>query len=169
MKKVIKCGLDSASIGRAINELRAYRESLDKKVAELVQMLTMDGVVVARTWVAVAQGGFHDASVDYLINSVGDITAAQISLNGKDALFIEFGAGIHYNGSDPPHAAQFGYGVGTYNPSSDNAFNPDGWYYYNGTQRVHSYGTEGTYPLYHAAENARNNAIQKAVEIFSRS
>jgi hypothetical protein len=90
-------------------------------------------------------------------------------MSGKDALFIEFGAGIYYNGSDPPHAQEFRYGVGTYNPASDNAFNPDGWYYWTGTERKHSYGTEGTYPMYHAAETARNNAIKNAIEVFNRS
>ena len=167
--KVIKCGLDSASINNAIKELREYRESLNAKIKELVESLTSEGVEVARTWVQVAQGDASDVAVDFLINSAGDITMAQIMLTGKDALFVEFGAGIYYNGADTPHAAEFGYGIGTYNPSSDNAFNPNGWYYWTGTQRVHSYGTEGTYPLYHAAENARNKAIQKAIEIFSRS
>jgi hypothetical protein len=100
------------------------------------------------------------------VDSSGNIHTAIISLEGEDALFIEFGAGIHYNGSDPPHAAEFGYGVGTYNPASDNAWNPDGWWYWTGTERKHSYGTEGTYPVFHAAENMRNQLIMKALQIF---
>ena len=164
----IKCDLSASSIDNAIKQIREYRESLNERVKELVTNLTMEGVEVAKTWVQVSQGDSHDASVDYLINAVGNIAAARIALSGKDALFIEFGAGVHYNEADTPHAAQFGYGVGTYNPSSDNAFNPDGWFYWTGTERVHSYGTEGTYPLYHAAENARNKVIMKAVETFAR-
>ncbi len=168
MSTVIKCDLSESSINDAIKQIREYRQKLEERVKELVTTLTMEGVEVAKTWVQVAQGDSHDASVEYLINDNGDICLAQIILSGKDALFIEFGAGIHFNEADPPHAAEFGYGVGTYNPASDNAFNPDGWYYWTGTERVHSYGTEGTYPLYHAAENARNNVITKAVEAFAR-
>ena len=169
MSKVIKCKLDSASIGQAIKELQDYRKGLEDKVRQLVESLASDGVEVAKAWIMASQGDSEKPSAGYTVDSAGDITKAYITMQGKDVLFIEFGAGIHYNGNDTPHASEFGYGVGTYNPSSDNAFNPDGWYYWTGTERVHSYGTEGTYPMYHAAENARNTAIKKAIEIFSRS
>lgn len=169
MSKVIRCKLDSASIGQAIKELQDYRKGLEDKIRQFVESLANDGVEVAKAWIMASQGNSEKPTVSLQVNPAGDITRAQITMTGKDVLFVEFGAGIHYNGNDTPHAAKFGYGVGTYNPSSDNAFNPDGWYYWTGTERVHSYGTEGTYPLYHAVENARNTAIKKAIEIFSRS
>lgn len=169
MSKVIKCKLDSASIEQAIKELQEYRKGLDDKVRQFVESLAHDGVEIARAWVMAARGDSERPTVAVQIDPAGDITKAQITMTGNDVLFIEFGAGIHYNGNDTPHAAEHGYGIGTYNPNSDNAFNLDGWYYWTGTERVHSYGTEGTYPMYHAAENARNTAIKKAIEIFSRS
>jgi hypothetical protein len=156
----------SGSLTDAIKKIKAYREDIDNKLDELVRTLADNGVTVARSWLGATQGDSTRASVGLEVDSSGNIHTAIISLEGEDALFIEFGAGIHYNGSDPPHAAEFGYGVGTYNPASDNAWNPDGWWYWTGTERKHSYGTEGTYPVFHAAENMRNQLIMKALQIF---
>lgn len=158
----------TGSIDEAIKQLKGYRKELLDKLERLVHVLANDGVVVAKSWLAAAQGDSQRAGVGLDVDREGNITMAVIHLSGEDALFVEFGAGFYYNAQDPPHAAEFGYGVGTYNPDSDNAWNPDGWYYWTGTQRVHSYGTEGTAPLFRAAENIRNSYIIKALEIFKR-
>lgn len=154
------------SINEAIKALKTYKQKVYEKLERLTQVLADNGVVVAKSWLGATQGDSLQAKVGLEIDNDGNICRAIIHLSGKDALFVEFGAGFYYNSTDPPHAEEFGYGVGTYNPSSDNAWNPDGWYYWTGTERIHSYGTEGTYPLYHAAENIRNNCIIKALEIF---
>lgn len=154
------------SIDEAIKQLKDYRKGILDKLERLVHVLANDGVVVAKSWLGATQGDSQRAGIGLDLDREGNISMAVIHLSGEDALFVEFGAGFYYNASDTPHAAEFGYGIGTYNPSSDNAWNPDGWYYWTGTQRVHSYGTEGTYPLYHAAENIRNSYIIKALEIF---
>ena len=154
------------SINEAIKQLKEYRKELLDKLERLVHELANDGVVVAKSWLSATQGDSQRAGVGLEVDREGNITMAVIHLSGEDALFVEFGAGFYYNAQDTPHAKEFGYGVGTYNPSSENAWNPDGWYYWTGTQRVHSYGTEGTYPLYHAAENIRNSYIIKALDIF---
>ena len=155
----------SGSIDEAIKQVKAYRKRLEQKIEELVRVLANDGVVVAKSWLGATQGDSTRAAVGLEIDSAGDIQRAMITLSGEDALFVEFGAGIYYNGSDPPHASEFGYGVGTY-PGQTHAFQ-HGWYYYDESgYKTYSHGTEGTYPLYHAAENIRNTAIIKALSIF---
>ena len=99
-----------------------------------------------------------------------DRVKAVIFLQGKDALFVEFGAGIYYNNGDAhPLAAEFGYGVGTY-PSKNGhnrAINPGYWWYKddNGTLNL-SLGTKAAKPMYEAAQNARNTAIMTAMSVF---
>ena len=153
------------SIDEAIKKIEAYRKDIEDKLGELVRILANDGFVVARSWLGATQGDSTRASVGLDFDEAGNIHSAVINLSGQDALFVEFGAGYYYNASDPPHAAEFGYGVGTY-PGQKYAFQR-GWYYYDEMGNLtYSHGTEGTYPLYHAAENIRNTAIIKALSVF---
>ena len=163
---VIKCTLDTNSIQAAIDEIRAYREDLNNKLQQFVSLLVQDGVTVANARLSSTKGDSTQGTIGFGLNNDGDIVSAIISLEGKDALFIEFGAGIAYNtGMQHPDAEENGYGPGTY-PSKtppNKAINPGYWYYGSGKRSI---GTEASMPMYHAAETIRNNAIQRASEIF---
>lgn len=169
--KTIKVELDARSIENAIKELRDYRDGITVKLNTMIDQLTQEGIQVANYYVSAARGDSKDATVGYNITSDGDIVKAVIFLEGTEALFIEFGAGISYNtGPEHPKAEEFGYGVGTY-PSKhppNRAINPGRWVYdhYDDGTPIWSIGTEGTMPMYRAAENARNKAIAKAIEVF---
>lgn len=165
--------LSTRSLTNGIKELNDYRRSLEQKTQDLIIALKEDGVQVANAYLASTVGDSTEGTIGFQVDHSGDISKAVIFLSGKDALFIEFGAGIAYNtGAQHPYAGELGYGVGTY-PSEhppNKAMNP-GWWVYghdDGTPLI-SIGTQASMPMYHAAENARNTAIKKAMEIFSRS
>ena len=166
----IKVELSTSSIDAAIKQLRDYRQRINEKMEEFVRILANDGVVVANASLASVEGDSTDASVGVEVNAEGNIVKAVIFLQGKDALFVEFGAGIYYNNGDAhPLAAEFGYGVGTY-PSKNGhnrAINPGYWWYKddNGTLNL-SLGTKAAKPMYEAAQNARNTAIMTAMSVF---
>lgn len=171
MSKVIKCKLDTNSLQKAIDELEEYQDELTSKLYRFMDVLIQDGITVANAWLGSTLGDSTDAEIGYGINQDGDILFATVSLEGPDALFIEFGAGIAYNtGTQHPYAGAFGYGVGTY-PSKhppNKAINPGRWVYgheEDGTP-IWSIGTQASMPIYHAAETIRNNAIKRAIEIF---
>lgn len=170
--KNIKIKLDPNSVDKAIAELKDYRKGLQDKLKILIGQLTQDGVEIARIQVTASQGDSKDAFVDYVVDSSGEIIKASIFLQGSDALFIEFGAGIYYNnGNAHPQSTEFGYGVGTY-PSEhppNRAINPGYWWYKGEDGSKHlSLGTEATMPIYHAGQTIRNNLIQKAIDNFMR-
>ena len=169
MSMVIKCTLDTNSIQAAIDEIRAYREDLNKKLQQFITTLLQDGVTVANARLSSTVGDSVQGVIGFGVNNGGDIVSAIISLEGADALFIEFGAGIAYNtGIQHPDADEFGYGPGTY-PSKhppNKAINPGYWFYREDGELVKSIGTQASMPMYHAAETIRNNAIQRASEIF---
>ena len=170
--KNIKIKLDPNSVDDAIAELKAYRASLMDKLKILIGQLVQDGVEIARVKVSASQGDSTDAYVDYTVSPEGDIVKASIFLQGTEALFIEFGAGIAYNtGEQHPKADEFGYGPGTY-PSKhppNKAINPGYWFYRDDSKNLQkSIGTEATMPIYHAGNTIRNNLIQKAIENFVR-
>lgn len=160
-----------SSCQKAIAEIEAYKNEIKQKLTTLVNSLVNEGIKVAAIRISSAQGDSIPPSVNYEINSDGDIIRATISLTGHDALFIEFGAGIAYNtGKQNPWSSELGYGPGTW-PSEhppNRAINPGRWIYGHNDDGspIWSIGTEATMPLYGAYESVRNNAIRQAVEVF---
>ena len=171
--KTIKIELNPNSVDKAISELKSYRKGLHDKLKLLVGQLIQDGVDVANVQVSASQGDSIDAHVEYFIDATGEIIKALIYLQGKDAVFIEFGAGIAYNtGVQHPKADEFGFGPGTY-PSKhppNKAINPGRWVYGHNDDGspLWSVGTEATMPIYYAAETIRNKFIQRAIDDFMR-
>lgn len=174
MAKVIKCDLSVDSLENAITELEEYRKSITDKLDAFITALLSVGISEAKSRLASTIGDSTSASIGSSIPvKTGNKIVATIFLIGKDALFIEFGAGIYYNnGNAHPDAAQFGYGVGTYpskNPPNK-AINPGYWYWYedtgNGKVAHLSLGTKASMPIFFASETMRNQAIQKAIEVF---
>ena len=169
MSKVIKCKLDTASLENAIKELQDYRKGIEDKVIVFVNLLLQDGIVVANARLGSTIGDSTDAIVGFNVNDGGQLVSAEISLSGRDALFIEFGAGIAYNtGNQHPKASEFGYGPGTY-PSKhppNRAINPGRWVYRENGEKVWSIGTMASMPIYHASEEIRNKITQRAKEVF---
>lgn len=173
MKKNIKCELDQTSLDKAMKELTDYKNSINDKLRQLVTLLLQDGIEVAKASLASTVGDSDVAGTvadGFIVDSSGDIVKAIVFLSGKDVLFIEFGAGIAYNtGQQHPLAGQFGYGIGTY-PSKHppNRAMEGRWVYghdENG-KPLWSNGTGASMPMYHAAENMRNKAIMRAMEVF---
>lgn len=170
MSKVIKCKLDVDSLEKAINELDTYQEELMSKLEAFMDALLSVGIAEASKRASSYAGDSKPANVvaEYVLKSK-DKLLATVALVGEDAIFIEFGAGIAYNtGTEHPKASEFGYGVGTY-PSKhppNRAINPGYWFYRENGELKKSIGTQATMPIYFASETMRNNAIQKALEIF---
>ena len=173
MSKIIKCKLDTASLDAAIKEIQDYRQNIEDKVIEFVNLLIQDGVAVASARLSSTIGDSTDAAVNFSVNDNGETVSAEIDLNGTEALFIEFGSGIAYNtGVQHPQADEFGYGPGTY-PSKhppNKAINPGRWVYGhddNGDP-LWTIGTQASMPIYYASEEMRNKVIQRAKEVFRR-
>lgn len=165
MSKDIDIRMSTKSLNDAINALKSIEDDFMRKFDIFFRILVNDGVQVARTWISTGSGIERNANVAYQVNNNGDIAVAMIQMTGKDALFVEFGAGIYFNPSDPQHASKYDMGVGTY-PGQTHAFDNVWWYYGPNGESVYTHGTEGTYPMYHASENIQNNAIKKALQIF---
>ena len=163
----IKMVLSSDSVSNAIRELEEYRDSLVDKNYLFIKRLSDLGYAVIENNIALAEGaGDPPPHTTVKIHSFGDYCEAIVTSQGKEILFIEFGAGIHYNKSDPEHAKEFGYGVGTY-PGQTNAFNEDGWYYKDDAGYLqHSYGTKATSPMLRASHEIIANIRKIAREIY---
>lgn len=169
--RTIPLQLSNDSIRDAISEINDYKNEIMEKLNDYVDALVKEGKATAEERVSSAQGDSVNVSVDAFVQeSDKNSVLESIDLIGEDCVFIEFGAGIHYNnGNGHPLAGQFGFGVGTY-PSEhppNRAINPGYWYYKGDDGNLHlSLGTEATMPLYSAGETMREKAAEKASEVF---
>lgn len=172
MKK-IDMTLSVNSINSAIEQLEQYKKELIKKNEIFVNRLAQYGLNVVNMKVLQSRGDSEDAKSKMQINSMGEVTYAELHLSGKDVLFIEFGSGIYYNqGNEHPLAGQFGYGVGTY-PGQTHAYE-DFWFYTSkdGSSNIShgstniSHGTEATMPMYNSVIEMYKQIYSIAKEVF---
>ena len=143
-KKVISFGLSEQDIDRALKELEQYKQEiiqktnlLREKVAQRLADESQSGFAQAVSDTIVLKGGsvvdLH-SQVDVSVDNRGSVTV--VIASGEDAIWIEFGSGVYYNGSPGtsphPSGAELGFVIGGYG---------DG----NGKKKVWGYKDE-TYP-----------------------
>lgn len=167
--KVISFSLNAASIDRAILEIEAYQDDFEQKCALLRQK-----VAERIRWSA--ERGFSNALVsDIIIGDYEPVNDVQVSVtnegnvsvviaSGNEAVFIEYGAGVYYNGNpgDSPHpwGLQQGYVIGAYGKGKGvrNAWNID--------KATVTHGTPAAMPMYRGAEEAIRAIDEIVREVF---
>ena len=169
-RRVIKCGLSQKSIQNAINQLKSYQNELKNKNELFVQRLAELGIPIIDQNIAMAQGDSDKNHNTYIkINRFDDYAQATLVCEGSGLLFIEFGAGIYYNGaagsSPHPKGEDFGYTIGSYGQGKGKN---ESWVYVaDSGEWVRSYGTEATMPVYKASVEIVQNIRRIAKEVFS--
>lgn len=169
MAKKIGISLSSKSIQNALKEIEAYKKQFIDRNELFVRRLAELGVPVIDQNIAAAHGDSDKNHNTYIkINSFGSYSEAKLVVEGSDLLYIEFGAGIRYNGSagtsPHPKGEEFGYTIGSYGKGKGKN---DFWFYYADTgEAVMSHGTEATMPVYRASQEIIQNIRRIAREVF---
>lgn len=157
------------SLNKAIEYLEQYKESLKTKSDIFIEKLLMLGVPVIDERIAHSSGDSDPSHYTHIrIRSFGDYSEGILTVEGKDILFFEFGAGIHFNteaGTSPhPKGVELGYTIGSYGNGQGSK---DFWFYTADTgESVMSYGTEATMPLHEAEMEIIRNIQKVAKEVF---
>lgn len=169
-KRTININLyDSDSIKKAVEQIQNYSFELNNKCAVFVRRLAEVGIPVIDQKISSAIGDSSKNHNTYIkINSFGPYSQAILIVEGKDLLFIEFGAGVYYNGnsggSPHPLGKELGYTIGSYGKGQGKN---DFWFYYaDSGEAVMSHGTKATMPVYNAALEIRNKIHRIAREVF---
>ena len=169
-KKSIYINLfDGKSINNAIQQIQKYKESLNDKCELFVRRLAEVGIPIIDQNIASAAGDSDKNHNTYIkLNSFGSYSQAELICEGTDLLFIEFGAGVHYNGavgsSPHPLGQEMGYTIGSYGKGQGKN---DFWFYYADTgEAVMSHGTQATMPVYKAGVEMRRQILKIAKEVF---
>lgn len=174
MSKVISVTLDSASIDAAIAELKSYSAWVTAKAAELRErvayFIAKDASAVFNAAAAAddLREGTITGNVHVSVEPGGDNVTLVIA-DGQDAVFMEFGAGVYFNGpvgsSPNPLGATLGFTIGSYS-----TYKPDKeiWGYNGPDGELHlTHGTPASMPLYKAVQSVAREIGKIAQEVFS--
>ena len=175
--------LSPASVAACIVDLKSYARSIEWKCETLrrrVALLMADvarkgfaGAIVddltEQTQDAIGQES-REAVVDVTVEWDGDGTL--VVAHGTDAIWVEFGAGVLYNGSvgqsPNPLSAQNGLGFTIGGWSKVEPKDKEKWAFTRDGKSYWTYGTQAEMPLYHAVLAARDQIADIAREVFEQ-
>lgn len=170
-KKIIRFGLSARDIDRAMRELEQYKQDIIRKtdllrerVAERLAELSRDGFAGAVVD-DLLKGGQRTAQVDVSIDQRDNITL--VIARGEDAVWVEFGAGVHYNGSagtsPHPKGSELGFTIGGYGKGMGKK---DVWGFYEDGKLRLTHGAPATMPMYNAVKIVCDEIAEIAREVF---
>lgn len=175
MKHTVTFDLSVSQIEKAIKELEAYKSRCALAAEIFAARLVELGMQRAETAIESAAAD-PNASKAHMITWERverdlDHIVFKIILSGSDILFIEFGAGVHYNdgalhSSIHPQGAELGYTIGDYGMGQ--GANEDGWSYQAGDRRVHTLGQRAACAIPAAMATMRENLISAAQEAWKQ-
>lgn len=179
--KTINMSLEN--IDSAISEVFNYRYDLLQKCDTLRQRIAarlqaqaeagFNGAVASDTYKVVdGKDVYLDSStlanVDVRVIPGGENITIVVA-SGEDAVWVEFGAGVFYNGTagtyPNPLAADAGMAaIGTYGKGRGSK---NTWAFRGDDGLIHlTHGTPAAMPLYHAVQSVAQDFVQMAREVF---
>lgn len=167
-RRTMKLSLNSGNVNDLIKELNAYRDSLSDKAEQLVEGLAKVGIPVIQSNMTTEGDSDPSCSITYHTSRSGTYARCTLTANGEDLLFIEFGAGVHYNGSvgqsPNPKGEEMGYTIGSYGEGQGAN---DYWHYMDDDGKWHtSHGTKASMPMYKASLEIFEKVQTVAREVF---
>lgn len=165
--------LDPASIDAAVREIRDYAEFVRRKTDELRErvayFIARDASAVFNTAVAEddLRDGVHTGHVEVSVRP-GENNTTLVVADGKDAVFMEFGAGVYFNGpvgsSPNPWGQDNGFTIGSYGHGNGKK---EVWAYTGDDGEIHlTHGAPASMPLFNAVMGVRRDLVDIAREVF---
>lgn len=181
--KTISFTLDVKSIDRAIKELQEYTRDFERKCQEIRERVAeriawsaergFSSAIASDVYRQVVGKGETQAASPVMANGIevhcdhkDDVSV--VWTDGEEAVFIEYGAGVHYNGNpgDSPHpwGLEQGFVIGGYGQGK--GVN-DAWGYRDSNGNILiTHGTPAAMPMYHGAEEAIRALDEIIQEVF---
>ena len=163
-KTIINVGLGEQGISQAIQELKRYKQEFLRREKRLLEGLAEIGLKEASVRFTTAMyDGTNDVSVTLDVINNGYAIVAE----GQAVAFIEFGAGVYHNGSEPyPNPRPNGIvGIGEYGQGKGKQ---KAWGYKNeNDELVITRGNPAAMPMWYASEEIKNSVLKVVREVFS--
>lgn len=171
-KKVYPLSVDG--INRLVNDLDNYKKQLLTKAEQLLNELSKRGIRTAKERI---QGTIGDSDKHVKvevsdISYVGNNVIFTITAEGEDILFIEFGAGVFYNGgvvgkSPHPWGEEMGYVIGKY-PKGRKGYSLGRFMSWTTPSGKISMGTKASMPMLGAMETMYRDVDDACKKVFGR-
>ena len=160
---MITTGLNQRAINSAIVLLQNYKREFLEKEKRLIEGLAEIGLKEASVRFTTAMyDGTNDVSVHLATTKNGYVIVA----DGKAVAFIEFGAGVYHNGSEPyPNPRPKGIvGIGEYGEGHGKQ---KAWGYMDeNDELVITRGNPAAMPMWYASEEIKNAVLKVVREVF---
>lgn len=161
--KRVSARLETASLDRAIKELKDYEKWVRKKTRELIDRMVKHGEDYAINAVGHVDTGATINSIHgYRRGNMGVIVA------GGNAIWIEFGTGAVHNAEHSypnPYAQKLGMSaIGEYGKGKGS--NPNGWYYFDGARVRHTRGIKAQMFMKGTVDELLRKMPEFAREVF---
>lgn len=176
--KTINVTLSVKGMSDALKEYKRWQKDIEHKLERFRRK-------VAEKLVSEAKKGFGNAIVDdfvYMAAKKANVNVYYrdegnmmvVIADGEDAIWAEFGAGVHHNGSagsSPNPLNQennLGFTIGSYGYGLGKM---DSWYFKKdptdpNSSRVYTYGAPASMPMYKAVTRVRQEIATIAREVF---
>jgi hypothetical protein len=163
-RTIIKCDLSKQSIERAIKDIKRYKQEFLKREKQLLEGLAKIGLKEASVRFTTAM---YDGNNDVSVRLDETKNGYAIVADGRAVAFIEFGAGVYHNSSEPyPNPRPEGIvGIGEYGKGHGKQ---KAWGYEdeNG-EIVITRGNPAAMPMWYASEEIKNSVMKVVREVFS--
>lgn len=155
--------LNEKSIDYAIKKLNEYKRWVAKKTGELEERLAMIGAKEASVRFASAiYDGDNDTHVS--VEQISD--GWKVTANGNAVCFIEFGAGVYHNGTEP-YPSNRPEGVSRIGEYGKGHGKRNAWGYTDSDgSTVITRGNPAAMPMWYATEEMRASVQRIAKEVF---
>ena len=165
MSKIKVNLFDIESINNAINQIKLYQISLDKKIEEVLSRLSTLGVEVIEYQYGLSHEDYYE--VDCIVNG----NSSMIIAEGENVMFLEFGTGIYTDDyTEEGEVESQGLPVifpGSWsNTEGMGQFRPDHQYWYH--KHVMYQGTLPTRGFYFASKEIKAQAVDIAKKVFKK-
>ena len=164
MPKTIEFDLSPEGVAKGLRELLAYKKWVEMKTAEIQEKLAIIGAHEASVRFS---GAMYDGTNDsYIDVQRKDNGVWEIRAQGEAVCFIEFGAGVYYNGSEPyPNPRPEGIvGIGEYGKGHGKY---PTWGFYDDDGILHkTHGNPAAMPMYYSVELMQRELTRIAHEVF---
>lgn len=162
-KKVIHFSLNKADIDRAIGEIEQYKREFLAKEKQLLEGLAMIGLKEASVRFTTAM---YDGTNDVEVRLDTIDKGYAIVADGQAVAFIEFGAGVYHNTSEPyPNPRPSGVvGIGEYGKGKGKQ---QAWGYKDDNDElVITRGNPAAMPMWYASEEIKSSVLKVVREVF---
>lgn len=162
-KMVINMGVSEREINSAIVVLQRYKQEFKAKEKRLIEALAEIGLKEASVRFTTA---IYDGTNDVQCRMYSKGKGYVIEAKGQAVMFIEFGAGVYHNGSEPyPNPRPDGVvGIGEYGEGHGKQ---RAWGYLDENQElVITRGNPAAMPMWYASEEMRRMVLKVVKEVF---